>query len=120
MYRDTDQGVRYLVKEGDARVVSDRATTHAKAMAIGVLVDPSFAFPLPIFGINYLEFRGRAAAPIRSLRCCSAACSPPATCSGRRIGGTPLDASVDFFGIAVPASDRLHSRPTANALTSAS
>ena len=78
------KGVRYLVKQGDTRVVSDRSTTHAKAMAIGVLVDPSFAFPLPIFGINYLNFEVARPQPIRSLRCCLAACSLPATCSGRR------------------------------------
>ena len=25
-------------------------------MAMGVYVDPSYAFPLPIFGVNYLDF----------------------------------------------------------------
>ena len=61
MYRETDRGLRYYVKQGDARVVSDRATRTARAMAMGVTLDPSYAFPLPIFGINYLdfEFRGR-------------------------------------------------------------
>ena len=34
MYRETDRGLRYFVKEGGTRVVSDRATNHAKAMAI--------------------------------------------------------------------------------------
>ena len=56
MYRDTDKGMRYYVKEGDTRVVSDKATTSAKAMAIGTTIDPSFDFPLPILGINYLDF----------------------------------------------------------------
>ena len=56
MYRDTDKGMRYYVKEGDTRVVSDKATTSAKAMAIGTTIDPSFGFPLPILGINYLDF----------------------------------------------------------------
>ena len=56
MYRDTDRGIRYFVKEGDTRVVSDRATTKAKAMAIGTTIDPSYGYPLPIFGINYLDF----------------------------------------------------------------
>src|SRR6201999_2974631 len=31
MYRDTERGVRYYVKEGGQRVVSERATTSAKA-----------------------------------------------------------------------------------------
>ena len=59
MYRDTDRGLRYFVKQGDDRVVSDRPTTKAKAMAMGVTIDPSYAFPLPIFGINYLDFAFR-------------------------------------------------------------
>jgi hypothetical protein len=120
MYRDTDQGVRYLVKEGGVRVVSSRATTTAKAMAIGVLVDPSFAFPLPIFGINYLDFevRGRADTQFALL---FAGVLAAGNLQRPRIAGTPLDASVDFFGIAAPASDRLHlpdgERPAERLLT---
>ena len=59
MYRETDRGLRYYVKEGDTRVVSDRSTQSARAMAMGVTIDPSYAFPLPIFGINYLDFAFR-------------------------------------------------------------
>jgi hypothetical protein len=107
MYRDTDQGVRYLVKQGDTRVVSDRATTRAKAMAIGALVDPSFAFPLPIFGINYLNFEvaGRSDTQLALL---FGGVLAAGNVQRPKIGGTPLDASVDFFGIAAPTSDRLH------------
>ena len=107
MYRDTDQGLRYLVKQGNQRVVSDRSTTHAKAMAIGVLVDPSFAFPLPIFGINYLDFevRGRADTQFALL---FGGVLAAGNLQRPKLAGTPLDASIDFFGIAAPASDRLH------------
>ena len=56
MYRETDRGLRYYVKEGENRVVSERSTQSARAMAMGVTLDPSYAFPLPIFGINYLDF----------------------------------------------------------------
>jgi len=107
MYRDTDQGVRYLVKQGDTRVVSDRSTTHAKAMAIGVLVDPSFAFPLPIFGINYLDFEvaGRSDTQFALL---FGGVLAAGNLQRPKLAGTPLDASVDMFGIAVPASDRLY------------
>ena len=56
MFRETDRGLRYYVKQGEARVISDRPTQSAKAMAMGVTIDPSYAFPLPIFGINYLDF----------------------------------------------------------------
>src|SRR6185503_15325255 len=49
MFRETDRGLRYYVKQGEERVISERATQRAKAMAMGVTIDPSYAFPLPIF-----------------------------------------------------------------------
>ena len=39
MYRETVRGLRYFVKENGTRVVSDRPTNHAKAMAIGTTID---------------------------------------------------------------------------------
>jgi hypothetical protein len=107
MYRDTERGVRYLVKEGEARVVSEQATTRARAMAFGVLVDPSFAFPLPIFGINYLdfEFRGRSDTQLAVL---FGGVLVAGNLQRPKIGGTPIDVSLDFFGIAAPASDRVY------------
>ncbi|HUE85549.1 MAG TPA: hypothetical protein VMO26_05675 [Vicinamibacterales bacterium] len=111
MYRDTERGVRYLVKDGGTRVVSDRATTRARAMAIGVLVDPSFGFPLPIFGINYLdfEFRGRSDTQLAVL---FGGVLVAGNLQRPRLAGTPIDVSVDFFGIAAPASDRVYAEGT--------
>src|SRR5689334_25258649 len=59
MYRDTDHGIRYLEKKGEERVVRDHETTSAKAVAMGVTIDPSYDFPLPILGIDYLNFNFR-------------------------------------------------------------
>jgi hypothetical protein len=107
MYKETDHGLRYFVKEGTDRVVSDRATTKAKAMAMGVTVDPSFAFPLPIFGINYLNFAlgGRQDSQLAML---FAGVLAAVNVQRPKLGGTPFDASVDLFVIAVPSSDRVH------------
>ncbi|MEO7135917.1 MAG: hypothetical protein ABI024_17055, partial [Vicinamibacterales bacterium] len=107
MYRDTDQGLRYLVKQGVDRVVSDALTTSAKAMAMGVLVDPSYAFPIPIFGINYLDFelRGRNDTQFAML---FGGVFAAGNVQRSRIGRTHFDASLDFFAIAVPSSDRLY------------
>ena len=106
MYRETDRGLRYYVKKGDERVVSERATTKAKAMAMGVTLDPSYAFPLPIFGINYLnfEFRGRADTQLAIL---FAGVLAAGNLQRPKFAG-PLDASVDFFAIGVPSTDRLY------------
>jgi hypothetical protein len=107
MYRETDQGLRYYVKQGTDRVVSDRATQKAKAMAMGVTIDPSFGFPLPIFGINYLNFAlgGRQDSQLAML---FAGVLAAINIQRPKIGHTPFDASIDMFGIAVPSSDRVH------------
>jgi hypothetical protein len=107
MYRETDRGLRYYVKQGDQRVVSERATRTARAMAMGVTLDPSYSFPLPIFGINYLnfEFRGRQDTQLAIL---FAGVLAAGNVQRPKIGGTPFDASVDFFAIAAPSSDRVY------------
>ena len=60
MYRETESGLRYYVKEGDRRVISQRPTKSITALAFGVTLDPSYAFPLPIFGIELTNFIGRS------------------------------------------------------------
>ena len=106
MYRDTERGVRYYVKEAGERVVSDRSTTSAKAMAMGVTLDPSFDFPLPIFGINYLDFD--FGGPDSQLALLFGGVLALGNVQRPKLFGTPLDASVDFFAIAVPGSDKLY------------
>jgi hypothetical protein len=106
MYRETDKGLRYFVKQGSGRVVSERATTTAKAMAMGVTLDPSYGFPLPILGINYLDFEFRG--PDSQLAVLFAGVLAAGNLQKPKLGGTPFDASVDFFAIAVPSSDRVY------------
>jgi hypothetical protein len=106
MYRETDRGLRYFVKDGEERVVSDRATTSAKAMAMGVTLDPSYGFPLPIFGINYLDFEFRN--PDTQLAILFAGVLAAGNIQRPTIGSTPFDASIDFFAIAAPSTDRIY------------
>jgi hypothetical protein len=105
MYRDTDKGMRYYVKEGDTRVVSDKATTSAKAMAIGTTIDPSFGFPLPILGINYLDFE--FGSPDSQLALLFGGVLVLGNIQRPKLLG-PIDGSVDFFAIAVPGSDSVY------------
>jgi hypothetical protein len=106
MYRETDRGLRYFVKEGEQRVVAERATTTAKAAAFGVTLDPSYDFPLPIVGINYLDFEFRN--PETQLAVLFAGVLAAGNIQRPKIGDTPFDASVDFFAIAVPSNERLY------------
>jgi hypothetical protein len=86
--------------------VSDRATNHAKAMAMGVTLDPSYAFPLPIVGINYLNFN--FGSPNQQLAILFAGVLAAGNIQRAKIGKTRLDASLDFFAIAAPSSDRIY------------
>jgi hypothetical protein len=105
MYKDTDQGLRHYVKEGETRVVSNRPSSSVKAMAMGVTVDPSYGFPLPIFGVNYLDFE--FGGPDSQLALLFGGVLAAGNIQRPKLGSTPLDASVDFFAIAAPSSDRV-------------
>jgi hypothetical protein len=105
MYKETDQGLRHYVKEGETRVVSIRPSSSVRAMAMGVTIDPSYGFPLPMFGINYLDFE--FGSPDTQLAVLFAGVLAAGNIQRPKLGSTPLDASVDFFAIAVPSSDRL-------------
>ena len=61
----------------------------------------------PILGINYLnfEFLGRQDTQLAVL---FAGVLAAGNIQRPKLGGTPFDASVDFFAIAVPSSDRLY------------
>jgi hypothetical protein len=107
MYRETERGLRYYVKQGDERVISENPTSRVKAMAMGVYLDPSYAFPLPIFGINYLNF-GLGGSDQSQLALLFGGVLIAGNIQRPRLGSTPFDASVDFFAIAAPSSDRLY------------
>ena len=106
MYKETDLGLRHYIKQGEARVVSNRPSSSVKAMAMGVTLDPSYAFPLPMFGINYLDFE--FGNPDTQLALLFAGVLAAGNIQRPKLGHTPLDASVDFFAIAAPSSDRVY------------
>jgi hypothetical protein len=103
MFRDTPQGLRYLVKRGETRVVSETLTTSSKALAMGTTIDPSFDFPLPMLGLNYLDFDFLGGDSQLALLWGG----PLALGNVQkpRLGRLPLDGSVDFFVMAVPGND---------------
>lgn len=105
MYRDTDRGVRYLVKQGGDRVVSDQLTRRSKALAMGTRIDPAFDFPLPILGINYLNFDFLGTNS--QLAMLFAGVFVAGNVQKPRLGHTPFDGSIDFYGIAVPSTDKV-------------
>ena len=107
MFRETDAGLRYYVKQGGVRVINDSPTTSVMAMAMGVYLDPSYAFPLPIVGINYLNFSVGGSNQTQ-LAILFGGVLAAINIQRPKLGSTSLNASVDFFGIAVPSSDRVY------------
>ncbi len=105
MYRDTERGLRYLVKKGGERVVSDQATKSALALAFGTWVDPSFDYPLPIVGVNYLnfEFPGKNG----QLAVLFAGVLALVNMQRPQILGPHVDLSWDLFAIAVTSKDKM-------------
>jgi hypothetical protein len=107
MYRETPGGLRSYVKRGNGRVIVDRVTEGVKAMAIGTVIDPSYQFPLPIFGINYVDFafgdEGTQLAMLFAGVLAAGNIQRP-----QLFGLNNLNASVDFFAIAAPSSDRVY------------
>jgi hypothetical protein len=103
MFRDTNQGVRYLVKRGTERVVSDRVRNSSKALAIGTTIDPAYAFPLPVVGLDYLNFDVKGTGMQMALLW--GGVFVLGNLQVPKLGRTPFDASVDFYGIGVPGTD---------------
>jgi hypothetical protein len=103
MYRDTDRGVRYFVKKGDSRVTSDTLTTSSRALAMGADFDPSFDYPLPIAGLDILDFNFLN----RDLQMALLFGGVLVLGNVQRAGlwNGRVDASVDFFGLALNSND---------------
>jgi hypothetical protein len=91
------------VKKGETRVVSNQMTTSAKAFVLGADIDPSFEVPLPIGGINILDFNFLN----RDMQLALLYGGVIALGNIQRANlfGGKFDASVDFFGLALKAND---------------
>ena len=108
MFRETDAGLRYYVKEGDSRVISDSQTSQRRRRWRWACTSiRRTAFPLPIVGINYLNF-SLGGSQNTQLALLFGGVLAAGNIQRPKLGSTMLDASLDFFAIAVPSSDRLY------------
>jgi MucB/RseB N-terminal domain len=108
MYRDTDNGLRYLVKRDGERVVQENMTRSATALALGVTYDPSYDYPLPIAGINYLDFNflGKD----NQLAVLFAGILALANVQRPHLLGEHISGSLDMFAIAIKGNDSTYGR----------
>jgi hypothetical protein len=105
MYRDTEKGLRYYVKKDGERVVAEKPTSSAKALAVGTAYDPSYDFPLPLVGINYLDFDfvGKDS----QLAVLFYGVLALVNVQRPQLIGSKVDASLDLFAIAVDSTDKV-------------
>jgi hypothetical protein len=107
MVRDTDHGLRYLVKDGDnsERVVKE-GFSKSKLFAVGgVFYDSSLSYPLPLAGLNYfsLDFKGTG----EQVNVFFAGALLTANVAQPRFFGSRFDAGASAFVLAVPTTDNL-------------
>ena len=56
MYRDTDQGLRALKKQGADRVVVENTQKRISSIVGGAMYEGTFNFPIPIAGLSISDF----------------------------------------------------------------
>lgn len=107
MVRDTDQGLRYLVKKGSGPRVVKQGFAPSKLFALaGLFVDDSLSYPLPLAGVNYFTFDFKNSG--KQINVFFAGALLIASAAEPRLGGSRFDAGADLFAIAVPFTDDLY------------
>lgn len=59
MFRDTNEGLRALVKRNNERVLDNKPTTRVRAIVVGTMYNSTFNFPIPIAGYSLSDFNWR-------------------------------------------------------------
>jgi hypothetical protein len=109
MVRDTDHGLRYLVKEegkqakAGERKVQEGFDTTKLFLAGGVFYDDSLAYPLPLAGVNYFSFDFKGTG--KQLNVFFAGALLTVNAAQPRLFGSRFDFGGDAFAIAIPLSD---------------
>jgi hypothetical protein len=104
MVRDTDHGLRYLVKDKSGERVVQEGFSKAKLFAVGgVFYERSLDYPLPLAGINYfsLDFKGTG----EQVNVFFAGALGNASIAQPHLSGSRFDGSASLFALAVPFTD---------------
>jgi hypothetical protein len=106
MVRDTEQGLRYLVKNEDGeREVEEEIDTTRLFLVGGIFFDESLDFPLPIAGVNYLALDWRGTG--KQVNILFGGVLLTANIAEPRLFGSKWDAGVNLFGFFVNRGDEL-------------
>jgi hypothetical protein len=107
MVRDTDKGLRYLVKndQGD-RVVKEGFAVNKLFGIGGVFYDDSLSYPLPLAGLNYFSFDYKGTG--EQVNLFYGGVLLIANAAQPRLFGSRFDAGAGAFAIAVPFTDTFY------------
>jgi hypothetical protein len=107
MVRDTDKGLRYLVKDESGQRVVKEGFDRNKLFALGgVFYDDSMDYPLPLAGVNYLSFDFKGTG--NQLNVFFAGALLTANMAQPRLFGSRFDFGGSAFALAVPITDSLY------------
>jgi hypothetical protein len=108
MVRDTEAGLRYLVKSGDDedRVVKEGFDTSKLFMVGGVFWDSALDFPLPLAGIDYFSFDWRGTGS--QLNVFFAGALLVANLAQPELAGSRFDGGLQAFALALPLADTFY------------
>jgi hypothetical protein len=107
MVRDTDKGLRYLVKKGNgAREVKEGFAPSKLFALAGLFVDDALNYPLPLAGVNYFTFDFKNTH--KQVNVFFAGALLVASASQPRLAGSRFDLGGELFAIAVPFTDNLY------------
>jgi hypothetical protein len=107
MVRDTDKGLRYLVKDekGEERVVKEGFDRDKLFLLGGVFYDDSLDFPLPLAGVNYLNFDLKGSG--KQLNVFFGGALLTASFADPRAFGSRFDLGLQAFALAIPLGDSI-------------
>lgn len=106
MVRDTDQGLRYLVKGEDGeRFVEEEIDTSRLFVVGGAFYDESLDYPVPLAGVNYLDLDFRDTG--QQLNVFFAGALLTANIAQPSLFGSKWDAGANVFGFFIPRGDEL-------------
>ncbi len=107
MVRDTDKGLRYLVKnEQGERVVKEGFSVSKLFGAAGLFYDDSLSYPLPLAGINYFSFDFKGTG--QQVNLFYGGVLLIGNVAQPRVFGSRFDAGAQVFALAVPFTDTLY------------
>ena len=107
MVRDTERGLRYLVKEEgvEGRVVKEGFDSNKLFLLGGVFYDDALDYPLPLGGVNYFSFDLRGTGAQANVFFAGALLQ--GNVAQPKIFGSRWDAGADLFLLAIPFTDEV-------------